>query len=109
MLQSLDMKQDVWAGRCAWRRAQPCERADFATVSEFQEGVQFKTLAVAQFCRESIKQLAFGTHDDFGAQPFQHRQLRDNDGSSPQLVNSRPNQDDAAIGLQGRRHQPRRK
>src|ERR1700684_2961401 len=103
------MKQDVLAGWRAWRRTEPCEGADFTTTPEFQKSVELLTLAVAQIRRKSLKQLALGTHDDFGAQPPQHCQSRDNDGSPQQFVDPSPDKDNTAIGLQGRRHQPGRK
>ncbi|MCU1250436.1 MAG: hypothetical protein JWQ49_3465, partial [Edaphobacter sp.] len=93
----------------AWRRTQPREGADFTTAPEFQKSVQFVTLAVAQITCESLKQLAFGAHDDLGTQALQHRQSRDNDGSPPQFIDTSPDQDDTAVGLQGRWHQPGRK
>jgi hypothetical protein len=71
--------------------------------------IKLKPLCIGQIRREHLKQLAFGTHDNFGAKPLQHGQSRDNHGSSPQLLDGSPGQDDATIGLQGRWHEPGRK
>ncbi len=93
------MKQDVLRARCAWRRAQPCECADLEAIPQLQQRIELKPLLVGQLRRENLKQLAFGTHDDFGAKPLQHSQPWNDNGSPPQFVDPGPDQDDATIGL----------
>ncbi len=66
----------------------------FVPVPKRQECVQRKPLSLGQIHRENLKHLALGTYDDFSAMPLQYRQSRNNDGSPPQFVDPRPNQNE---------------